>query len=59
MKPLLITICLLALGVTAVLPVLFLVGVLALPALKWALLGATVVWLTLAPFWLGSGEKSQ
>ena len=49
----------LALGATALAPILFVAGQLSLPSAKWAMLLATIVWFATAPLWMGrpKGEK--
>jgi hypothetical protein len=47
---------LLALAATIVPPLLFMFKLLPLDAVKWIMLGATVVWFATAPLWMKTDE---
>ena len=55
MQTVLKTLGVIALGLTLVPPVLFLMGSLGLPAMKGAMLGGCILWFVTAPFFMKGG----
>jgi hypothetical protein len=47
---------LIALGLTVVPPILFLMGAIALPLMKGVMLGGCVLWFATAPFFMKGGS---
>jgi len=52
-------ISLVALVATIVPPILFLIGRMELEPTKWTMLGATLLWFAVTPFWMGRPKMDE
>ena len=53
MKPVLMTVSMLALAAVLLLPLLFFADAIALVRMQWYLLAVTVAWFIITPLWMG------
>lgn len=58
MRSLLQAISMLMLGLTVLLPMLYLLDAMDETTMKWTLLAVTVVWFVVTPFWMGREDRA-